>query len=85
MVHSLQSDENIRKLVSTLVYIAKTYDITIIAKGVENKSQYNMVKELGCDFAQGYYISHPLPIDKYAKFTREHYMKMNQITLLPLE
>ncbi len=85
LIHGLQSDENSRKLVSTLVYIAKTYGITIIAKGVETKQQYDLVKKLGCDCAQGFYITQPLPIDKYAKFTRDYYMKINQLTLLPPE
>lgn len=35
----------------------------MIAEGVENAALLAMLKEMGCDQAQGYHLSHPLPLD----------------------
>ncbi len=35
----------------------------MIAEGVENAALPAMLKEMGCDQAQGSYLSHPLPLD----------------------
>ena len=85
IINNILVEEKYRKLVSILVSIAKIHDIQVIAKGVETKQQYDMVKQLGCNCAQGYYISHPQPINKYIKFAKAHYMKTNQINLLSEE
>jgi EAL domain-containing protein (putative c-di-GMP-specific phosphodiesterase class I) len=38
-------------------------ELTVIAEGVETEAQLAEVREIGCDYAQGYLISHPLPAD----------------------
>ena len=34
----------------------------VIAEGVENKEQYELLRDAGCDFIQGYYFSKPAPL-----------------------
>ncbi|WP_241232302.1 MULTISPECIES: EAL domain-containing protein [unclassified Pseudoalteromonas] len=41
------------------------YDLRVIAEGVETEAQMTYLKELGCDWAQGYYLSRPLPWDDF--------------------
>lgn len=49
----------------------KPYDCPIavnhvdVAEGVEQKEQYDLLQELGCHYMQGFYISRPLPADKF--------------------
>ena len=45
--------------------MAKKMDIQVIAEGVENESQDRILEEFGCDFAQGYLYSRPLPLDEF--------------------
>lgn len=51
-------------LARSIVAISKTLKRIVLAEGVETKDQLDSIIEMGCDVAQGYYFSKPLPIDK---------------------
>lgn len=55
-------------IVETTVMLASKMGIKAIAEGVENKESYDFLENIGCDIAQGYLISHPLPADDFTKF-----------------
>jgi len=50
--------------------MSKSLGIKVIAEGVEHKVQLDALKELGCDYIQGYYFSKPLRsqeiLDRYS-------------------
>jgi chemotaxis family two-component system sensor kinase Cph1 len=46
-------------LVETVVGLARGLGMTCVAEGVENARQMNLLRGLGCDFAQGYYLGRP--------------------------
>ena len=48
-------------IVSGTVGLAHALGVIAVAEGVETADQYAMLKELGCDLAQGYYFAKPLP------------------------
>jgi EAL domain-containing protein (putative c-di-GMP-specific phosphodiesterase class I) len=48
-------------LVRAIVELGRALDVTTVAEGVETADQMLALRELGCDRAQGYYFSHPLP------------------------
>ena len=50
-----------QKIVSALVNMAKSIDILIVAEGVESEEDLNYLELIGCDFAQGYLFSKPVP------------------------
>lgn len=56
-----QDDEN-KALVKTIIAIAKQLDLKVIAEGVEGEEEYEFLAEIGCDYAQGYLFSRPLPV-----------------------
>ena len=55
-------------LVKTIIMLAKEFNIKTIAEGVETKAQLEKLKEIGCDYIQGYLISKPLPLNEMKKF-----------------
>ncbi|MFJ7664001.1 putative bifunctional diguanylate cyclase/phosphodiesterase [Lysinibacillus sp. NPDC097162] len=59
-----QDDEN-KALVKTIIAIAKQLDLKVIAEGVEGKEEYHFLAEIGCDYAQGYLFSRPLPVAEF--------------------
>jgi diguanylate cyclase (GGDEF)-like protein len=50
-----------RNIVAMIVSLAHTLGLKVIAEGVEDDEQVHLLKELGCDQIQGYYVSHPVP------------------------
>jgi len=52
------------QLVRTIALMARGMNLTVIAEGVETAAQLEEVRAIGCDYAQGYLISRPLPADE---------------------
>ena len=47
-------------LTTAIIAMAHSLGITVIAEGVEKEGQYAILRERGCDLAQGYWIGHPV-------------------------
>ena len=48
--------------------MAHIFGIEVIAVGVESREQATLLREMGCDMAQGYYFSEPLPSEAAAAY-----------------
>lgn len=57
--------------IETIVKIAQTLKLQVVAEGVETHDQLEYLKRIGCDSYQGYYCSAPLPAKKFETFIRE--------------
>lgn len=60
LIKNIDKDKNAKIIVETIVRFAKLLKIYTIAEFVSSKEVYDVVKEIGIDYAQGYYISKPL-------------------------
>ncbi|RAX53821.1 hypothetical protein CCY99_05410 [Helicobacter sp. 16-1353] len=60
LIKNIDKDKNAKIIVETIVRFAKLLKIYTIAEFVSSKEVYDVVKEMGMDYAQGYYISKPL-------------------------
>lgn len=54
-------------IISSIVGMAKALNMKIVAEGVETGEQMQVLRRLGCDFIQGYFISRPVPITQFEK------------------
>lgn len=52
-------------VVTNIIRLAKELDAVIIAEGVETVSAADLLRTLGCDAAQGYYFSKPIPESEF--------------------
>ncbi len=59
-VKRMQANQEVMGLVPAMIGIAHSMGIKAIAEGVETKDQLTQLRNLNCDFAQGYLISRPL-------------------------
>lgn len=59
-------------IVETIVRLCKKLNLKIVTEGVETQKQYQIMKELGCDYAQGYFIAKPLPVKELIDFVRSN-------------
>lgn len=60
-VRNIVKDERSRLLVKAIVEIARAFGMETVAEGVETKEQYEILKGLGVDYVQGYYLAKPMP------------------------
>lgn len=67
----LEDDAISREIVSAVIRIAKSKKIETIAEGIETIGQADILRESGCDQAQGYFFGKPMPADKFEQFLRE--------------
>ncbi len=63
---AMLKDPAIMTLVSTIVSLAHTLKLKVVAEGVESEEQARVLDRLGCDQLQGYLISKPRPFDEIA-------------------
>ena len=63
-VMSMENDAGNATIVQSTVDLGHNLGLEVIAEGVEDMESYNKLAELGCDYAQGYFLSKPLSPDK---------------------
>jgi diguanylate cyclase (GGDEF)-like protein len=59
-IAQLSEPEANTKVVEAIVALGKAMDLEVVAEGVETDQQYAIVRRLGCDLAQGYFIARPM-------------------------
>ncbi|MFT6925748.1 MAG: EAL domain-containing protein (putative c-di-GMP-specific phosphodiesterase class I) [Psychromonas sp.] len=71
-VGRLPTDKSAISIVDMAISMAHKMHIKTIAEGIDDKQKYDFLKNIGCDLAQGYIISRPLPGNEYAKWHRQN-------------
>jgi len=61
-------DKRSLAVVKAIINLARELNAKTIAEGVEKEEQYNLLKEAGCDIAQGYLFAKPMPIEEAVKY-----------------
>ncbi|MBK58959.1 MAG: sensor domain-containing phosphodiesterase [Pseudomonas sp.] len=59
-IRNLSDDEKDRRLVRTIIDLAKRLELRVVAEGIETKAICELVAQWGCDEGQGYYIARPM-------------------------
>jgi EAL domain-containing protein (putative c-di-GMP-specific phosphodiesterase class I) len=60
------------KIIKSMVALARTLQMPVIAEGVENESQIAMLKRVGCQIVQGFYFAKPLTVEQYESYLERH-------------
>ncbi len=61
LIRNLHTDPNATSIIQAIVYFAHTRNLTCIAEFVHNVEVYEIVKELGIERSQGFYLGEPRP------------------------
>ena len=70
-VRGAPTDEGDARIVLALAGLATGLGLHVVAEGVETEHQYEFVKHCGCDEAQGFHLSRPLPLQQFEAFVRK--------------
>lgn len=70
-IDDLETNVKAGKIVSAVINMAHSMEMHVIAEGVETSSQAEFLRNLNCDYMQGYYFAKPMPKDDFEKLIRE--------------
>ncbi len=69
-IEGIARDASDSTIVSALIAMSRGLRLKVVAEGVETEEQYGILRREGCDQAQGYLFSRPLPADAFAALAR---------------
>ena len=67
-VMKIEDSEQNRAIVAAIIAMAKGLGLSTVAEGVETAAQADILRELGCDYAQGYYFGKPVPAEDFLQY-----------------
>ncbi len=75
-VQDLLVNEDDTRIANTIIDLGKSLNLSVIAEGVETAEQEFYLRQRGCQLAQGYHFSKPLPAKEFVSFVEEFHGKM---------
>lgn len=63
-IRDLEHNQISRQIVQAVISMAHNMELNVLAEGVETEGQLALLREMGCDYGQGFLLSRPVPIDK---------------------
>ena len=79
-VRNLAVSEEDAAVVKAILYLAQSFDLSVIAEGIETEQQASLLQELGCQFGQGFLYAKPLPATQMLKFLGAQIEGSRQVT-----
>jgi len=74
-VRDVLVDTNDAAIAKTIIALAQSLGLGVIAEGVETETQRDFLASSGCHAYQGYFFSRPLPIDDFEAFARQVWLQ----------
>jgi diguanylate cyclase (GGDEF)-like protein len=71
-VMRMDVDEDDARIVRSTIDLGQGLGLRVVAEGVETAQAWARLARLGCDIAQGYFLSRPIPGDELAQFVTRH-------------
>ena len=66
-INNLDSCEETHSIVKAVVTLCEILSLKVIAEGIETEEQYQALKEMGCDYFQGYYFNKPMAAQDFTQ------------------
>jgi EAL domain-containing protein (putative c-di-GMP-specific phosphodiesterase class I)/CheY-like chemotaxis protein len=80
-VHGAGGNPIIRPMLEGSIGIAKRLGMLSVAEGVENEDDWHLVRDSGCDLAQGYFIGRPMPADRLGAWLTDWQARRKRLVL----
>jgi polar amino acid transport system substrate-binding protein len=70
LVANILVSEKDQGITKSIIDLAHSIGMKVVVEGVENEYVFDMLRDIGADYIQGYYISKPVPVFEFQKFLR---------------
>ena len=70
-VFHMADDQDDATIVRSTIDLGHNMGLVVVAEGIENQATWDMLQAMGCDLAQGYYISKPMAADALLKWVAQ--------------
>ena len=70
-VMDMGKNKNDDIIVRSTIDLGHNLGLTVVAEGVETQESWDRLKEMGCDSAQGYFMSRPIPAKEFIQWMKE--------------
>jgi diguanylate cyclase (GGDEF)-like protein/PAS domain S-box-containing protein len=71
-VRDMLEDKGDHAVVHGIIALARAFDMSIVAEGVETEAHYQALFQMGCEVGQGYGIAYPMPADELVHWRGVH-------------
>lgn len=73
-IDNLQDSRHVG-LVASIVSMGRILGMLIVAEGVEEEAQVRKLRQVDCDYAQGYFYARPMPWDDFVRFVQPGHLR----------
>ena len=70
-VMNIEHDQDDVIIVRSTIELGHNLGLKVVAEGIENKKTWDILKAMGCDYGQGYYMSKPMPASKFQDWAQQ--------------
>jgi len=79
-INEITETDKTRSLINAIISMSHALGLKVVAEGIETEAQLQQLKQLNCDFAQGYLLSKPLSTDDMSTL-----LKISSNSSLPID
>ncbi len=65
-IRDMHADSSDRALVDAIITMAASLGLNVVAEGIEDRRQYQLLRDMGCGYGQGYFFSRPVAAADFA-------------------
>jgi EAL domain-containing protein (putative c-di-GMP-specific phosphodiesterase class I)/DNA-binding NarL/FixJ family response regulator len=77
-IDNIEKNKNCADIVDTIIKLAKSLNLTVIAEGIEHDEQRTVLNGSQCDLMQGYFFSKPVPSYEFSQLLKHEYLPRNK-------
>jgi EAL domain-containing protein (putative c-di-GMP-specific phosphodiesterase class I) len=67
-INDFAEDEQVKLMVKSIVDLANNFGVNVVAEGVENIEQFDLLKEFNVDVYQGFFFSKPISLIEFERY-----------------
>jgi len=72
-LRDFEKDSQEKIIIPSIIDMAKKLSLDVVCEGVETKEQVEFLRSVGCDYAQGYFYSKPIPMEEFSSIMKNPY------------